>query len=211
MLNSQLPPKKILLIDDHAMVRSAIAAMVKGLVPSVETIEEAGTGRQGLNLYKKIKPELVILDFKLPDISGLEVAHRLSKANPKPTILVLTSECFPLVPAWLVSAGAQGFLSKSATREEFKQTLLKLLATNSTHQKKKLKKDQNINLSLREIEVMRLVLQEKSVLQIAKCLNLDTQTVYSYRSAIFKKLKIKNEVDLMLLALKKGIVELEDF
>jgi two-component system, NarL family, invasion response regulator UvrY len=208
---NQSHAKKVLLIDDHAMVRSAVANMVKGLVPWVEIVGEAGTGRQGVYLNKKLKPELVILDFKLPDISGLEVAYRLSKSDPKPTILVLTAESFHLAPTWLVAAGAQGIISKSATREEFKQTLLNLLAVNSSKPKKNLKNSLGINLSLREIEVMRLILQGKTVPQIANNLSLDIRTVYSYRCAIFKKLKIKNEVELMLFALKKGIVELEDF
>ncbi len=122
-----LPSPRVLLIDDHTIVRSSLGLMLKGMMPQVQIVGEAGTGRLGVQLARELKPELVILDFKLPDISGLEVTQRLLKIDTTLKILILTSETHALAPIWLLAAGAQAFLAKSASKEELKQALEKLL------------------------------------------------------------------------------------
>lgn len=206
------PPTRVLLIDDHAMVRGCIS-LILNKMPNIEVVGEAETGWQGVKLAKNLKPSLVILDFKLPDISGLEVTQRLIKLEPLPKIMILTSETHDLAPAWLLAAGAQGFLAKSASTTEFKQAVQNLIhnqVSAGPERSSTTKKAIFNDLSFREIEIMRMMIRGNTVEGIANQLYIDTKTIYAYRSEIFKKLKVKNVVGLTLLALRHGIMELED-
>lgn len=203
---------RTLLIDDHGLVRASLCLMFRN-IPEIEVVGEAETGWQGVKLARKLQPHLVILDFKLPDISGIEVTQRLLKIAPWVKILILTAETHELTALWCLTAGAHSYLEKSASPTEFKQALTALLYDQKTHsQSTHLSSKTRLynHLSLREIEIMRMMIRGDTVEGIAQQLYLDPKTVYAYRSDIFKKLNVKNVVALALLAFRQGIMAVED-
>lgn len=203
----------ILLIDDHALVRTGLSLLLQK-IDHVEVVGEAETGWQGIRLARELKPDLIILDFKLPDISGLEVIHRLLKIDAFFKILILTSETHELAPEWLISAGAHGYLVKSASQIELQQALEKILNGSKLPNPESIvptsKTSLFKDLSTREIEIIRMMIHGYTANAIGQQLCIETKTVYAYRSDIFKKLQIKNVVTLALLTLQQGLISVEE-
>ncbi len=204
---SPLENKRILLVDDHPIVRSSLKIILQK-IPGIQIIGEAGTGWEGIKLARELKSELVILDFILPDISGLEVTQRLLKIDPSLKILILTAETHELTPIWVFSAGAHGYLPKTATPAEFKEALISILNGLQVGRKSDSSRAMTSlfsDLSAREVEIMWMILRGKTTPAIAQQLYLDAKTIYAYRRNIFKKLNVKNTVALTLLAFSQGI------
>jgi len=205
--------KRILLVDDHAIVRDSLRILLEK-IPGIKVIGEAATGWLGVKLARELQPELIILDFNLPDISGLEVTQRLLKTCPQIRILVLSAETHPSAPTWLLTAGAHGYLNKSASPAELRRALEIILEEqqpfNLENPLQSAKNSCFDNLSNREIEITRMILRGNTTNAIAQQLHIDLKTVYAYRWNIFRKLNIKNSVALVLLALRKGILAPED-
>jgi len=195
-------------VDDHAIVRAGIGLMLKK-IPGIQVIGEAGTGWSGVKLARQLKPHLVILDLQLPDISGLEVTQRLLKTNPELKILILTAAVHDSVSHWLQSAGAHAYLPKSASVNELKRTLEIIFADSTRDLPSPPNKNSLFNhLSIKEIEIMQMMIRDQSIADIARQLCLDPKTVYDYRCQIFKKTKVKNTVALARLALQQGIIDI---
>jgi two-component system, NarL family, invasion response regulator UvrY len=207
-INMQAEPSankiRTILIDDHAIVRAGIALICKS-IPNLEIIGDAATGRQGIQLAREYRPDLIILDFKLPDISGIEVTRRLLKISPVTKILIVTGESYALTADWFGAAGAHGSLEKTASPEQFKQAIAAVLDNIPAK-----KNDTDENLCLRELEILRMMIYGHTIQHIASRLCLDLKTIYVYRSRIFKKFKVKNTVELTFLALRKRWTALEN-
>ncbi len=211
---------KIVLIEDHLLVRAGIRQMLKE-VKGMQVVGEAATGLEGVQVVKDLRPDVVILDFKLPDISGLEVTHKLLRIQPDIKILIVTSAINDLFPFRLLEAGVLGYLTKGSTREELikavktvalgERVISPEIASRLALAKIDYKTNSSFNsLSDREMEVMLMVIRGVSVRTIARKLHLSGKTIHSYRSRIFEKLNVKNDVALTLMAVQHGIIELEE-
>ncbi len=211
---------KIVLIEDHLLVRAGIRQMLKE-VKGMQVVGEAATGLEGVQVVKDLCPEVVILDFKLPDISGLEVTHKLLRIQPDIKILIVTSAINDLFPFRLLEAGVQGYLTKGSSRDELikavktvalgQRVISPEIASRLALAKIDYKTNSSFNsLSDREMEVMLMVIRGVSVRNIARKLHLSGKTIHSYRSRIFEKLNVKNDVALTLMAVQHGIIELEE-
>jgi two-component system, NarL family, invasion response regulator UvrY len=211
---------KVVLIDDHLLVRTGIRKMLAG--HNIEIIGEAGNGNQAIQMVRHLLPDLIILDVKLPDISGLEVTHKILSYIPSAKILIVSSIQNNLFPFRLLEAGARGYITKNSSQEEL------LRAIQTVHRNQRYispeiaqilalsrvrpadgKGDLN-ELSDRETEVMYMVIRGVGIKEIANKLHLSSKTVHSYRSRIFEKLNLRNDTELTLLAIKRGIITLEE-
>ncbi len=210
---------KIVLIDDHELVRSGLRNMLEADT-SIKVVGETGAGAEGVQIVQNLKPDVVSLDIQLPDISGLEVTHKLLSHDRGIKILIISAVSHDLFPFRLLEAGALGYLTKNAPQHELIQAVKLVYAgqrfvSPAIAQKlvvSKLKPQATnhfSDLSDREMEVMSMVIRGFSVKKIAQKLHVSTSTVHSYRSRIFQKLNIKNDMGLMLLAIKEGIVTLD--
>lgn len=208
-----------MIVDDHEIVRSGLRQMLEA-DPSVEVIGEASTGEEGIHLTFALKPHIVMLDIQLPDISGLEVTRRLL-SNPNHTkILIVSAISHGLFPFRLLEAGVQGYLTKNASPEELIRSVKsiyagKRLISSEIAQQLALSKSSTQDsifsfLSERETEVMLMVIRGLEVKQIAKKLSISSKTVHSYRNRLFEKLHVKSNTALTLLAIKQGLVALEE-
>lgn len=211
---------KVVLIDDHFLVRAGFRQMIE-MDNDIKVVGEAGAGIEGVQLVRNVKPDIVLLDIKLPDISGLEVTHKILSHEPAPKILIVSAMINDLFPFRILEAGAHGYLTKNATQAE----LINAIKTVFSNQRyisaevahklalARLTANMPVNfssLSDRETEVMLMVIRQIPVKEIARKLHLSAKTVHSYRSRIFEKLHVKNDTSLTLLAIKQGIVGIEE-
>lgn len=202
------------LIDDHDLIRLGLRKLLES-DSAIKVVGEAKSGNEGIQLVRELQPGVVLLDVQLPDFSGLEVTNRLIAWDKEIKILILTAHSDDHLPIRILEAGALGFITKNASQEQL------INAIKSVHSGKKfispeiaqklivsqLNSRQSFeDLSDREAEVMMMVIQGVSVKQIAKKLNVTVKTVHSYRNRIFTKLNVKNDMELMLLAVKNKII-----
>ena len=211
---------KAILVEDHELVRAGIREMLEG-AKGIQIVEEAATGNEGINLVRDLHPNVVVLDFRLPDITGLEVTSKMLRIDSELKILIVTSATNDLVPFRLLEAGAQGYLTKDATKDELIRSIKAVnagqriispeIASRLALSKINFKTNAAFNsLSDREMEVMMMVIKGVLVKDIADKLYLSPKTVHSYRSRIFDKLNVKNDVALTILALRHGIISIDE-
>jgi len=211
---------KVLLIDDHTLVRAAVRQLLLK-VQGIEIIGEAGTGDEGVKLARELHPDMVLLDIKLPDITGLEVITRLLRTDPRIKIIILSSSKNDLYPRRALDAGAQGYLSKDVSKEELvraikaakagQQVINPLIASRLALAKIDEKvPDLWSLLGNKEFEVMMMTVRSVPIKEIADRLHINHKTIHSYRCRIFEKLKVENDVDLTLLAIRDGLITADE-
>tara|TARA_Y100001956_G_C4107900_1_gene180894 strand:- start:466 stop:1212 length:747 start_codon:yes stop_codon:yes gene_type:complete len=208
---------KVLIVDDHALVRMGIRHLLSDL-STMEVIAEAENGEQALGLIKLHKPHVVLLDMKMPGIDGWEVTRRLKKSHPSIKIIVLTALSADPLPARILQLGAMGYMTKESSVEEMAQAIIKV-AKGEKYLSPEIAQKMAINslesvkdspfdvLSEREMQVMFMITSGMNVQDIADRLFLSTKTINGYRYRMFEKLSIKNDVELTHLALKHHVIE----
>ncbi|MCW8848343.1 MAG: response regulator transcription factor [Melioribacteraceae bacterium] len=197
---------KILIADDHAVVRTGLIQIISE-IPEVSSLDEAEDGEQVIVLVNQNKYDLIILDISMPKRSGLEVLTHLRKTFPKLPILVLSVYPENQYAKRVIQAGASGFIAKHSEPNELKEAILKTVNGGKYISKELAEhlafelfepRKENIHeiLSLREFEVMRLIASGKSVSQIADEIFLSVKTISTYRSRIIQKTKLKNNAEI---------------
>lgn len=209
----------VLLVDDHDLVRTGIKKILDD-VSGIKVIGEAASGEEAVKVARKARPNVVVMDVKMPGIGGFEATRKLLRVDPDIKVLVLTICDNDLYPARLLQAGASGYLTKGASMEEM------VRAIRAIHSGQRFISAEIANrlafrhvtdkeaspfelLSERELQVMMMITRGTTVQMIAEGLCLSTKTVNSYRYRIFSKLKVKNDVELTLLGIKHGVVDSE--
>lgn len=211
---------KVLLVDDHILVRQGLRCLFNG-TKEIRIVGEADTGMEGVRLARELKPTVVILDLKLPDISGLEVTGRLSRLRPTPKILIVTSANHLEFPTRLLVAGAKGYLSKQASKDELITAIKTIskdqiyISTEISNRLALAKLENHISnifssLSQKELETLMFSTRSVSIEEIAQRLHISAHTIMSYRSRIFKKLGVENDVGLLTLALNEGLISTDE-
>jgi DNA-binding NarL/FixJ family response regulator len=203
---------KILIVDDHAIVRTGLRRFL-ALSPDVEILE-ASTGRECLAMARSHALDLIVLDLNLPDLGGLELIARLQQLG-SPRILVLSMHAEPLYVTRALEAGAQGYVSKSASPDELVKAIRRVgsggrYVENEIAQTLLLHSPRPTtafdNLSARDIEILRHLAAGKSLGEIAGVLGLSYKTIANNCSLIKAKLGVTRTADLLRLALESGVV-----
>ena len=209
----------LLLVDDHQLIRDLIKGMLAS-AKGIKIVGEAADGEEALRLARECRPQVVLMDLNMPGIGGLETTHKLLRFDPTMKILVITAQEDQLFPSRLLQAGAYGYLTKGATKEEL------LLAIKTVQSGQRYISPEIANqlalthinnaenfifseLTDRELEIMLMIVRGKNASEVAKILHLSTKTVNSYRYRMFEKLKVKSDVELTLLAIKEGVVAVQ--
>jgi DNA-binding NarL/FixJ family response regulator len=209
-----------MVVDDHPMWRDAIARDLTDA--GYDVVATAGDGHQALRIAAAARPQVVVLDLRLPDISGVEVAGRLIAADPAVRVLVLSASGEQADVLEAVKAGAVGYLLKSADREEFLDAVqrtadgdavftpglaglvlgeFRRLATKPPAQPGEVAP----SLTARETQILRLVAKGLSYRQIAERLVLSHRTVQNHVQNTLTKLQLHNRVELVRYAIETGI------
>jgi len=211
---------RILIADDHALVRAGIRALVEK-IKGVTVVGEAGKGSEAVKLIHELKPDLVLLDITMPDGSGFDVLHQLAKKYSGIRVIVLTVHEAGEYAIRALREGAVGFLPKSAASTELENAIQSVMRgevyispetsrkTLLEYDKGRKKRDQLANLSPRQREVLRLIAEGRTTKQIAQMLEISVKTVETHRAQLMDRLGIHDVAGLVRYAIIVGLVDVE--
>lgn len=212
-------PINIVLADDHEIYRDGFKVMMNK-IPSVKIVGEASDGLELIEQVKKLKPDVVVTDIKMPKMDGIEATRRLTAEFPYLGIIALSMYNEESLIVDMLEAGAKGYLIKNTHKNEvveavsaaFKgesyycrettQKLAQMIAGSKYNPYKKLAKPE---FSDKEITVMKLICQECSNQEIANQMILSKRTVEGYREKILEKINAKNSVGIVIYAIRHNI------
>jgi len=214
---------RIFIVDDHIILREGLCLIIQS-VPEYEIIGESGDGREALEKIEMHKPDVVILDISLPSMTGVEVSRQLRKFNPEIKIIILTQHNNDEYIDHLMQFGVHGYILKENTSVDLLRAISEVLKNNiylspevtkkmvnnyiiNNHQKNHSAENMTIKLSPRELEIVKLIAEGKSNNQISSMLFISAKTVNVHRSNIMKKLDIKKVTDIVIYAMKKGLIK----
>lgn len=209
-----------MLVDDHDLVRTGIRKMLEEAA-GINIVGEASSGEDAVRLARQVKPNVVLMDVKMPGVGGMEATSKLLHVDPDIKVLVVTACDNDLFPARLLEAGAAGYITKDAKLEEmvqavraiyagqryFSAKIANLLALKQVTSKHESPFD---TLSQRELQIMMMIMRGMKPKEMAEKLFLSAKTINSYRYRIFEKLGVKNDVELTLMAIQYGIWDVEE-
>lgn len=211
---------RVLIADDHALVRAGIRALVER-IKGVIVVAEAGKGSEALQLLDQLQPNLMLLDITMPDGNGFDVLGHVAKKFPAIRVIVLTVHEAGEYAIRALREGAAGFLPKSAASTELEQAIHSVMngdvyISPETSRKTLLeygkgvsKRDQLAKLSRRQREVLQLIAEGRTTKQIAQHLEISVKTVETHRSQLMTRLEIHDVAGLVRYAIIVGLIEVE--
>ncbi len=215
---------KILLADDHAFVRQGTRELLEQQ-PDLEVVAEADNGRQAVQLALKERPDVVIMDFAMPELNGIEATRQIKAVAPSVTILVLTAYDSEQYVFAFLEAGAAGYLLKDVSVDELVKAIRavhagesmlhpaiarKVINHFSHSDQKQSTGDLLEQLTDREVEVLRLAAKGMSNRDISRELHISVRTVQTHLSNVFNKLGVGSRTEAVVLGLRKGLFSLEE-
>lgn len=210
---------RVMIVDDHRLVRVALRALLAD-ARGIEVVGQAESGEEAVTLARELAPNVVLMDLRMPGLGGLEATRRLLRADPGIRVVVVTACSEDPFPAQAIKAGAAGFLTKGASREELLGAIRKVFLgqrcmSHEVAQHLALKSFEDTctcpfdHLSNRELQIAMMVVDCQRVQKISTDLHLSPKTVNSYRYRIFDKLKVRSDVELALLAARYGMIDVD--
>ncbi len=208
---------RIILVDDHDLVRTGIKRLLED-VSGYEVVAEATCGEDAITLVGEHQPDVVLMDINMPGIGGLEATRKMTQMHNELKIIVVTMHDDDLFPQRLLKAGAMGYLTKGAKIDEI-ITAINTVMRNKRYLSPPIAQlmalsgfddDENSpfdSLSERELQVLLMMMDGQSISEISEKLFLSPKTVSTYRSRLYAKLGVQNDIELARLALLHGLVE----
>jgi len=202
---------RVLTVDDHALLRDGIAALIESQTDMVQ-VAEAANGREALELFRTHRPDVTLMDLQMPEMSGIDAIGAIRAEFPEARIVVLTTHAGDVQVSRALKAGARAYLLKGLLRKELLDTIR---AVHAGHKRLSSEVAAEIAehatddvLSPREIDVLRLVARGNANKEIAAQLSLTEETVKSYLRSILAKLGANDRTHAVAIGLKRGIIEL---
>jgi len=209
---------KVLLADDHTLVRKGIRAVLAAL-PGIDVVAETADGREALALIEEHRPDLAVIDITMPGLNGLEVAVRAPKVSPRTKVLVLSMHAGEAYVAQALRAGVAGYLLKDAADDEL-PLAIKAVSRGDVYLSPKISRqvverflrsaeaapDPLAGLTSRQREVLQLVAEGKSSKEVATLLDLSVKTVESHRAQIMERVGVHDLTGLVRFAIRVGLV-----
>ena len=212
---------RLLVVDDETVTREGLAAILANYA-DIEVIGQASDGIRAMEIIKKEKPDVVLLDMKMPNQDGLTTIPKIKEFAPNTRILVVTAYAENDLVYQAIKAGALGYILKDATRDQLLQAIRDVNEGRASLQPSiAVKLIQEINhptelsytadpLTRRELETIRLIARGLSNQEIADKLVVNERTIAKYVSSILDKLQLANRTQAALYALREGITGLND-
>lgn len=215
-----MPKIRVLVVDDHTIVRDGICALLR-LAGDIEVVGEAANGREALETVRKLLPDVMLIDIAMPNMNGLEATRQIRKEFPQVKVLVLTQYDDKEHVFWALEAGASGFISKTVSSSELVSGIRSIYRGDSFlspsaarilvkdyQQGAIIRKEQDPyeQLTNREGEILRLLAEGYTAREIADTLVISLKTVEGHKTNLMSKLDIHNRTDLVKYALRKGII-----
>jgi DNA-binding NarL/FixJ family response regulator len=209
----------IVIVDDHAVVRRGVRALLESQ-PGWKVLGEAVTGREAVELAKRLQPEVVVMDLSLPELNGLDAARQILRDSPRTEILVLTMHHSEELVRDVLQAGARGYVLKSdadqsliAAVENLRQhkpfltsTVTEFVLDDYVHRAGE-ESASPAAVTPREREIIQLLAEGRSNKETASALGVSVKTVEAHRANIMRKLRLKSVSDLVRYAIRNKIVQ----
>jgi two-component system, NarL family, response regulator DegU len=213
----------IVLADDHVLVRKGIKAMLESDT-EINVIGEASNGLEALESAKALKPDILVLDIRMPEMTGLEAADKLGSYAPNTKAVILSMHDSEEYVLQALDAGAYGYLLKDTDKDEFVKALKQIyggnkyfsgavsnvlanrLLSSKPYSRTAAPADDPYHLTKREKEILRLVTAGKHNKEIADSINKSVRTIETHRFNIMKKLGVNNAIDMVNKAMKENLV-----
>ncbi|MFI0491604.1 response regulator [Flavobacterium sp.] len=214
---------RVVLADDHVFVRDGIKSLLENEA-NIEVVGEATDGVEALKIVEKTKPDLLILDIRMPNMTGIEVVEKLRSENNPVKIVMLSMHESEEYVLKSIKAGADGYLLKGSSKEEFLKALHSVsdggkyfsgdissiligqLSNSSVATEKKNPIDEDLTITKREKEILKLLLSGKGNKEIAEALEISKRTAEVHRFNLMKKLKVKNLMELSNKATEYALI-----
>ena len=211
---------KVLLVEDHTVVREGLRNLLE-LEDDIEVIGEAPEGRQGVELAKKLRPDVVLMDIAMPRLNGLEASRQILAALPASKVVILSAYSDEAYVTHTNESGARGFLLKHTSADNVCRAIREVQKGNtffsptiSKRLKRQNKLDRNgdakapaARLSPREVEVLQLIAEGCANKEMAQELKISTKTVEKHRQHIMEKLDVHDTAGLTRYAIRTGVIE----
>jgi len=212
---------KILLVDDHAVVRLGLRMLLEN-EHDIEIVGEADSASEGLNQVARLKPDVVLMDIGLPDISGIDATSNVKRVSPETAVVALTIHEDEEYFFKMLEAGASGYVPKRAAPDELLNairsaargevylypSMAKLLVKDFLGQQENRDSQSSVDgLTPRESEVLVLLAEGLTNSEIGTMLNISPKTVARHRENIMAKLNLHSRSELVKYAIRKGIIE----
>jgi DNA-binding NarL/FixJ family response regulator len=206
---------RVLLVDDHEMVREGLMAMLHP-ERDIEVVGQTGSGAAAVELVESTRPDVVLLDARLPDVSGVEVCRRLSLSHPDVSVVILTTYTDPDLVQECLQAGARGYVVKDVERFSLKESIRAVFRGQSVlapqvagqvierARTRQPAGSRRTALSASQVSILRLISRGHSNREIAAEIHLSENTVKTHIQEIFRKLGVRNRVEAAILAGKSG-------
>jgi DNA-binding NarL/FixJ family response regulator len=209
--------KRIVIVEDQTAIREMLAEILK-IDPAYKIVGECGDGQQACNLILDLKPDVLVLDARLPGLSGVDILRRISKQLKGTRIIVFSGYESPALVREMLESGAHGFVEKTAGLMEFKKgletvanggtyfgpgvaaLLRNVVANNNPTTGSELLTD-------REREILKLVAESHSTKEIAQKLGISVKTVDNHRTNLMRKLNLHDVASLTRYALEIGLID----
>jgi len=215
-----MPPIKILIADDHEILREGIRKMIEK-EPDMEVVGEAEDGRSAVKMARKLAPDVVLMDITMPDLNGMDATRKIVSETPGVKVLALSMHQDRKYVTGMLEAGATGYLIKGCKFEEL-ATAIRSVARKNVYLSPRIadmvlqgylgkspKKFAEPVLSSREREVLQLLAEGNSVKETAFKLGVSAKTVETHRRHIMEKLQISNSSEIVKYALREGLITLD--
>jgi DNA-binding NarL/FixJ family response regulator len=215
-----MPKHRILIADDHAMVRDGVRNLVNQ-ISGVEIVGEAANGNQALELFEKLKPDMLIMDISMPDMNGMDVSKNILLKNPTANIVILSMYDDHDYISRCIEYGVKGYVVKNESGAELENAIKAVLGGKnyfsrqaqdiifkkySQNVSKKKSTNIDINLTKREVEIIKLIAEGLTSQEMANKLFISHRTVETHRANLMKKMNVKNAVELVRKAQQLQVI-----
>lgn len=213
---------KILIVDDHALIRSGIIALLKKYSPDWD-FYEAADGVRAIMKAQEVNPDIILLDYHMPKLDGVKAANIIKKGRPESKIIMVSMDMGPEIIIEMIRAGVSGIVSKYSNEHELLQAIKKvqngsrhlsetateLAARDLIRNKTRKRYSRNTRSRLftdRETEILRYVVKGLPSAAIARILSISVRTVTNHKASMFRKCNVKSTIELVRIAIKMGII-----
>lgn len=210
-MNAATPKIRVILADDHPVVRDGLAAIINQQT-DMQVVAEASDGDEAIGLYHREQPDVMVLDLRMPKRDGFAVVQSVLEANPKARLLIMTTFDGDEDIFRCLSQGAKGYLLKDSPRQEILAAIRAVSKdqpyTSSSIAAKAVQRMSKPNLTKREVDVIQLLAQGRSNKDIARRLSITEGTAKTHVKSILTKLDAISRTEAVAVAHKRGLVHL---
>jgi len=207
---------RVLLVDDHAVVRQGYRRLIE-MHPDIDVVAEAEDAPSAYQAFKECKPDVVVVDISMPGRGGIDLVRQIRQLDSNARILMFTMHASATYAQQAFRAGARGYVTKSSPPDVLVSAIRSVFAgrpalcseINEAIATSRLFSDASPveELSPREFEILRMILEAKSTDEIATAFNLSPKTVANYHYEIKSKLRVRSDIELVYLCMRQGLVE----